>query len=79
MVGRERVQEFGIVKRATSVTSVMVDDATNRGVPLADADESPMIARDGRLQWRRRCIGPAWHRPWMATKGGANNKTERRR
>jgi hypothetical protein len=47
MVGKERVQEFGIVRRATAVASIMVDDATDRGAPLADADESPMIARDG--------------------------------
>ncbi len=45
-VGRERVREFGIVRRATAVTSVMVNDATNRGVPFAYADESPTIAHD---------------------------------
>ena len=46
-LGRERVQEFGIIRRATAVASVMVNIATNRGAPLTDADESPRIAHDG--------------------------------
>ncbi len=45
-VGREQAQEFGIVRRASAVASVMVADATSRGAPLADADKSPTIALD---------------------------------
>ena len=46
-VGGERAQEFGIIRWASAVASVMVNDATNGGAPLADADKSPTIARDG--------------------------------
>ncbi len=46
-VGRERALEFSIVRWASAVASVMVDDATDGGALLADADESPTIARDG--------------------------------
>ncbi len=46
-VGRERVQEFGIVRRATAVASIMFNDASNGGVWLVDVDESPRIAHDG--------------------------------
>ena len=46
-LGREKVREFGIVRRATPIASVMIDDATNGGAPLVDADESPTIVQDG--------------------------------
>ena len=46
-VGRERVQGFDIIRRATAVPSVMVDDATSGGVPLANANKSPTIAPGG--------------------------------
>jgi hypothetical protein len=45
-VGREWAREFGIVRRASAVASAMVDNATNGGAPLADADKSPVIALD---------------------------------
>ena len=45
-VGRERVRESGIVRRATNVASVMVNNATNGGAPLANANERPTIARN---------------------------------
>ena len=47
MVGRERAREFGIVRWASAVASVIVDDATDGGAPLNNADESPGITRDG--------------------------------
>ena len=46
-VGRERAQEFGIVRWASAAASIIVDAATDGGAPLNDADESPTIARDG--------------------------------
>ena len=46
MAARERAREFGIVRWASAVASVIVDDVTDRA-PLNDADESPTIAYDG--------------------------------
>ena len=47
MVGREWAQELGIVGWASAVASAIVNDATNGGAPLNDADKSPTIAHDG--------------------------------
>ena len=47
MVARERAQEFGIVRWASAVASVIVNDATDGGAPLNNADESPTIACNG--------------------------------
>ena len=44
--GRKEAQEFGIVRWASAVPSVMVHNATNGGALLTNADESPTIARD---------------------------------
>ena len=46
-VGRERAQEFSIVRWASAVAFVMVNNATSKWVPLANADQSPTIARNG--------------------------------
>ena len=46
-IGREQAWEFGIFRWARAVASVMVNDATNGGAPLANADESPLIACNG--------------------------------
>ena len=46
-VGTERAQEFSIIMWTSAIASDMVDDATNGGAPLANADKSPTIARNG--------------------------------
>ena len=43
-VRREWAQEFGIVRRrAITVASAMVDNATNEGAPFAYADKRPQL------------------------------------
>ena len=51
-VGREWAREFSIIRWDSAVASGMVDDATDGGAPLNDADESPTIAHD-RPQWQQ--------------------------